>query len=363
MRQVRSEASNPAAWSLYQQAVRLKKDGAAADDSTVLARDFAAADSLLGQAQRLDPKWTDPPVLRGQLAYLRSRRYLGDPQAADRWIQLGLGHADAALALDRDDPDALELRGNLRYWRWLLNLEGNPDRAHQLLLSAKTDLETAVKLNPGQAGAYATLSHLYYQTGSLTDVYLAARNAMTEDAYLDNAAVILNRLFLSSFDLGQFPDAENWCAEGRRRFPDDYRFAECRLWMMTTRQDSANPRLAWQLLDSVLARTSPDQRAYQRLYDEAIVAWVLARAGAADSARHLLRRTVSDASIDPTHDIAYTKSMAYASLGDKSAAVDELNLYLAANPSKRAGLAQDPGWQLASLANDPAFQQAVRAAR
>ena len=359
MRLVGSEASNPAAWSLYQQAVRLKKDGAAADDSTVLARDFAAADSLLGQAQRLDPKWTDPPVLRGQLAYLRSRRYGGDPQAADRWIRTGLAHVNDALALDRDDPDALEVRGDLRYWRWLLNLEGNPDSAHQLLLAAKADLETAVKLNPSQAGAYATLSHLYYQTGNLTDVYLMARNAMTEDAYLDNADVILSRLFFSSFDLGQFPDAEHWCAEGQRRFPADYRFAECRLWMMTTRQDSANPRLAWQLLDSILARTSPDQRAYQRLYDEAIVAWVLARAGAADSARHLLQRTVSDAATDPQHDIAYTKSMAYAFLGDKGAAVDQLSLYLAANPSKREGLAQDPGWQLVSLASDPAFQALV----
>ncbi|HTT69455.1 MAG TPA: serine/threonine-protein kinase [Gemmatimonadales bacterium] len=359
MRQVRDQARSPEAWSLYQQAVRLKKDGAAADDSTVLARDFARADSLLAQAQRLDPEWADPPVLRGELDYLRSRKYGGDPQAADRWIRPGLVHADEALALDRDDPDALELKGDLRYWRWLLRLEGNPDSAHQLLLAAKADLETAVKLNRAQAGAYATLSHLYYQTGSLTDVYLAARNALTEDAYLDNADVILSRLFFSSYDLGQFPDAENWCTEGRRRFPADYRFTECRLWMMTTRQDSADPRLAWRLLDSVLVRTPPEGKPYQRLYDQAIVAWVLARAGAADSARHLLQRTVADAVTDPTRDIAYTKSMAYAFLGDKGPAIDQLGLYLAANPSKREGLAQDPGWQLAPLANEPAFQALV----
>jgi len=363
MRQIRSEARNPDAWSLYQQAERLKKDGAAADDSTVLARNFAAADSLLAQAQQLDPKWTDPPVLRGQLAYLRSRRYGDQPQAADRWIRTGLAHAEEALALDRDNPDALELRGDLRYWRWLLRLEGNPDSAHQLLVAAQTDLEAAVKLNPTQAGAYATLSHLYYQTGSLTDVYLAARNALSEDAYLDNAAIILRRLFLSSYDLGQFPDAEHWCSEGRRRFPADLNFTECRLWMMTTRQDSADTRLAWRLLDSVQAKTAPDARAYQRLYDQAIVAWIVARAGAADSARHVLQRTVADAVTDPTRDIAYTKAMAYAFLGDKQPAIDQLGLYLAANPSKREGLAQDPGWQLSSLANDPAFQTLVRTRR
>ena len=363
MRQVRDQAHNTDAWSLYQQAMRLRRDGAAAEDSTVLARNFADADSLLARAQQLDSKWTDPPVLRGELDYLRSRRYGGDPQAADRWIRAGLVHANAALAIDRDDPDALELRGDLRYWRWLLGLEGNPDSARQALLAAKADLETAVKLNPAQAGAYATLSHLYYQTGNLTDVYLAARNALAQDAYLDNADVILRRLFLSSYDLGQFPDAENWCAQGRRRFPADYHFLECRLWMMATRQDSADAGLAWRLLDSVLARIPPDGKAYQRLYDQAIVAWVLARAGAADSARHLLRRTVADAVTDPTRDIAYTKSMAYAFLGDKGPAVDQLKLYLAANPSKRQGLAQDPGWQLASLANDPAFRALVGSQR
>jgi len=365
MRQIRNEARDPDAWSLYQQAARLRKDGSAADDSTTLARDFAAADSMLAQASKVDPRWTDPPVLRGQLAYLRSRRYGGDPQAADRWIRAGLAHADEALAIDRDDPDALELRGDLRYWRWLLNLEGTPDSARQLLEAAKGDLETAVKLNRHQAGAYATLSHLYYNSpnSSLVDVNLAARRALEEDAFLDNADVILSRLFFSSYDLGQFPDAEHWCTEGRRRFPADFHFTECRLWMMTTRQDSADPHLAWRLRDSVVALSPPGGRAYAGLYDQAIVGWILARAGAADSARHLLQRTVADAVTDPARDVAYVKSMAYAYLGDKGPAIDQLKLYLSFNPSRRQGLAQDPGWQLASLANDPAFRAAVAAAR
>ncbi len=359
MRQVRNQASNPEAWSLYEQAERLRKDGEAAGDTLAFARDFARADSLLAQAAQLDPKWPDPPILRGTLDYLRSRRYLGDPPAAARWIRPGLAFVDQALTLNRDDPTALELRGNLRYWRWLLRLEGNPDSARALLMAAKSDLETAVKLNPVQAGAYATLSHMYYETGSLTDVYVAAHNALSADAYLDNAAVILNRLFLSSYDLGQFADAEHWCAEGGRRFPADYRFTECRLYMLTTRQDSADARLAWRLLDSVLALTAPDGRAYQRLWDQALVAWVLARAGAADSARHLLQRTAATAMLDPTRDISYLKAMAYAALGDNGPALDQLKLYLAANPNKRKGLAQDPGWQFDAMARDPAFQSLV----
>ena len=360
MRQIRDEARNPDAWSLYQQAARLRKDGEAANDTTVVARDYAGADSLLARAEQLDPKWPDPPVLRGELAYLRSRSYgLSDPPASNRWISQGLVHADQALALDGNDPDALELRGNLRYWRWLLNIVADRDSAHQLLMSAKSDLETATKLNPTQAGAWATLSHLYYQTGSLPDVYLAARNALSEDAYLASADKILQRLFYSSYDLGQFSDAERWCGEGRRRFVADPVFTECRLWLMTTRQDSANPRLAWQLLDSVVALTPADGRVYQRLYDQALVAGVLARAGSADSARHLLQRSEASATLDATRDLAYVKSMMYTLLGDKRAAIDQLKLYLAANPNKRQGLAQDPGWQFASLADDPAFRQLV----
>jgi serine/threonine-protein kinase len=359
MRQVRNQANNPEAWSLYQQAERLWKDGSAADDSTVLARDFLRADSLLARAEQLDPKWTDPPVLRGKLDYLRSRRYAGDHPAADRWIGFGLVHAEAALALDRDDPDALELRGNLRYWRWLLDVVKDPDSAHRLLMDAKADLETAKTLRPSQAGAYATLSHLYYQTGSLTDVYLAALDALKQDAYLDNAATILSRLYYSSHDLGQFGDAAHWCDEGRRRFPADVRFTECRLWLMTTRLETADPQLAWRLLDSVVALTPADGKAYERVYFQALVAGVLARAEAADSARHLLQRTQADATIDATREVAYVKSMMYTILGDKGSAIDQLKVYLAANPNKREGLATDPGWQFASLTDDPAFRALV----
>jgi serine/threonine-protein kinase len=365
-RELRDQAHNPDAWSLYQRADRLRKDGEAAGDTTALARGYAAADSLLARAQQLDPRWANPPVLRGELDYLRSRQYGGDPPAADQWIGRGLTHVTQALTIDRDDADALELRGNLRYWRWLLNIEGDSTRAKQLLQDAKTDLETATKLHPSQAGAWATLSHLYYQTGSLIDVNLAARNALEQDAFLSNADAILKRLYYSSYDLGQFSDAAHWCEEGRRRFPANPTFTECRLWLMTTRQQAPDPRLAWRLLDSVVALTpaAPVQaRAYQRLYDQALVAGVLARAGAPDSARRLLQRSRADAVTDPSRDIAYVSSMMYVLLGDKAAALDQLKVYLAANPNRRAGLADDPGWQFASLKDDPVFRQLVGAGR
>ena len=87
-----------------------------------------------------------------------------------------------------------------------------------------------MRISPSQAGAWATLSHLKYQTGNLVDVKLAAQRAYEEDAYLSNADVVLSRLFFASYDLGQFPDAEHWCEVGQRRFPADVKFVECQLF-------------------------------------------------------------------------------------------------------------------------------------
>ena len=363
MRQLRGGTRNPDAWSLLERAERLYKDGDAATDTVVLALDYTQADSLLGQAEQLDPSWTDAPVLRGWLDYWRSRRMVDNPPGADPWITRGLTHAGRALTINRDDPDALELRGDLRYWRWLLRLEPDAALAKLLLHDARTDLETAVKLRPSQAGAWATLSHLYYQDGSLVDVNLAARRALEADAFLGNAPVILKRLFFSSYDLGQFGDAAQWCAEGGRRFPANPDFVECRLWMMTTRQVAAEPQRAWRLLDTLLAVTPAQDTAYKRLNGQILIAGVLGRARLADSARSLLQKSRGDATLDPSRDLAYLASIMYAQFGDKAGSLDQLKVYLSANPAKRKGLADDPGWQFASLRDDPEFRQLVGSAR
>jgi len=104
----------------------------------------------------------------------------------------------------------------------LLGLEPDETKAKALIQSARADFEGATKENPNQAGAWAALSHLYNNIEELSavDVSLAARRALEADAFLSNADVILNRLFLAGYDLGNFTDAEHWCQELRRRYPD-----------------------------------------------------------------------------------------------------------------------------------------------
>ena len=350
------------AWLVEQRARQARAMG----DSLVMAGDTAGfilhytrADSLARVAEQLDPRWVDPTLLRANLAYWRSRRTFEDPRQAARMIDSGLVFSERASALSKDDPDVLELRGNLHYWRWLLELETDSSKAAQLLEQAQTDLEAAVKIQPSQAGAWATLSHLYNQTGSGVDVNRAAGKAYSADPYIGNAAVILSRLFYSFYDLGQFTDAVHWCEEGQRRFPGDPKFLECQLWLLTTKAKNPDVGLAWRLADSVTALSAPEDTTFQRHSTRLIVAVVLARAGQADSARHLVTRYKGDTALDPTRDLAFISSFVYTIVGDKTDALQQLKTYLAASPGRRAAFAKDPGWWFQDLADDPRFKAMV----
>jgi serine/threonine-protein kinase len=244
-----------------------------------------------------------------------------------------------------------------------MSLAPDPAEARALLASAREDLESAVKVSPSQAGAWASLSHLYYQVGNLVDVKLAAQRAYEEDAYLSNADVVLSRLFYVSYDLGQFTDAVHWCEEGRRRFPGDYKFVECQLFLLTSRAREPDVTLAWTLADST-TRLVPDQmREYQRLQTHMMVAAVLARSNLADSARSVARRSRGSNELDPTRDLAHTEAFVHTLLGDTTAAIEALKTYLVANPDRRAAFASDVTWWFRPLENNARFRELVGAIR
>jgi serine/threonine-protein kinase len=255
----------------------------------------------------------------------------------------------------RTDADAYELRGNLRYWKWNLELERNPAAAKALLTAAQTDLETATTINPSQAGAWATLSHLYNHTKEATDVVIAAREALKSDAFLSNTDVIMRRLVYASYDLNNFKDVEHYCAEGRRRFPSKPDFTECRIWLMTMKSGEPNVPQAWALTDTLIAMAAPADRAYTTLYTRSIVAGVLARAGLKDSARSVLKRAKGTPDTDPTADLANIQAFVYTLLGDKTEAIEMLKTYFNASPSRRANMVEDSGWWFRDLDSDPRF--------
>ena len=364
--QTRAETRNSNAWSLVQRAEQLRRRGEAAavgGDQDAMHREFQSADSLLGEAERLDGSWVRPIVARAMLDYRRSRLVPRDQVVIRAWLDSGMVDVDRALAKEANDADALELRGNLQYWGWLVNLYPDAAESQRVLLAAQADFEKATTLNPRQAGAFASLSHLYYQNGTAVDVNLAARRAMEADAFLSNADVVLDRLFLSSYDLDNFTDAERWCAELQRRFPRSYTAPRCGLYLMTMRNGTASPDSAWKLVDNMVSLAPSLRQPLQRLAGSQFAAAVLARAGLADSARKVSESSLGGADVDPTRDLHHAGAFVFTLLGDTAQAVRLLSVYLSANPRRLASYGQDPGWWFRPLQNDRRFRLLVGSSR
>ncbi len=368
LQQQRSTASNNDAWLLLQRGQEARKEMETAvgnNDSAGIERGYHAADSLFAASASLDRKWPDPVTQRGLLAYRRSR-ITRDPTEIRKWVALGTVYADTALQLDPNNADALELRGDLEYWSWLQNLETDPAKKMALITAAKNDLEHATRVNRNQAGAWASLSHLYYNfpTSTNTDVLLAAQRAYEADEFQSGAELVLIRLVFAAYDLGNFDQANQWCDEFNRRFPGDYRAARCRLLIMTTSAAPPDIERAWRLVDSVSAEAPAPQRQSWTLNADMLAAAVIARKSKtdpalADSARHVVTRSLGDASVDPNRDLALYGAIAYSILGDRQQAVDLLKLNFAVNPQRAAAYRQDPGWEFRSLQDYPPFQQLV----
>lgn len=373
LREQRSATRSADAWILMQraEAVRGMAENAAARGDTLTAqRRFREADSVAMAAAERDPAWRAPDRFVGTTYYRLSRLAVAEPEVARTLIDSGMAIADRLIADDRADADAFELRGNLRYWRWLLRLVPDGTAADRLLQDARSDLETSRNLSPRQAGAWASLSHLYNQTSSITDVMLAAQRAYEADAYLDNAGTIIDRLFTAAYDLDQPVDARRWCEEGGRRFPEDARFQLCRLYLMTMRAEKPDIAAAWEAVQSPQLQKDPSTGSPDLNLGEArlLMAAILARSGLRDSARAVIamaRQGVAEASrrvgreVDPTRDLANTEAFAQLQLGDTAASIAALKLFLVANPEWRDGLAEDPGWWFRDLAGNAGFKGAV----
>jgi serine/threonine-protein kinase len=366
-------STNSEAWLLLQRGVQRQKRGDvlhASGDAEGREREFAAADSLYAEAEKADHGWSEPAARQAALAYRRSRLAGNDAAAIRKWVEIGMGHANRALGIDANDADAWEVRGNLRYFPLVMSLEPDEARRRQELDSARADLERATTINTRQAGAYATLSHLYYQIPSLTetDVYLAAQSALNADEFLANANLILSRLFYASYDLGQFDRAQQWCDQARQRFPGFPRAESCRLYMLTAPGATPNIDEAWRLADTSVALYPPAARPAERLVHDMLVAAVIAKASRqrpalADSARHVAKRSEGTAELHKTRDPAFYGARVYTILGDKVEAVRLLKEYLAANPGKDQGFRENAGWWFREIETDPGFRRAVGATR
>lgn len=360
--------TNVAAWTLVQRAEKLKKDGAAqasAGDAQASKLSFARADTLLSQAETMDPDWVQPIIEKAAISLARVHA-TNDPLQAQPWIERGLADAKRALARKPKDADALEMIGVFLRDKWRLSLVSSPREADRLLDSAQANLEKAVAIAPSKAQAWSVLSEVYHQKDKLEDAKVAAQRAYEADAFLSGTEGVLWRLWAVSYDLNQLPDAVKYCDEGGRRFPNDPRFARCKLTMFTTR--------------AVEPDINAVQAAYQRFKDltpegdwklmshmgQMIVAGTFGRAGNPDSARKLLIAARPTSAVDPQGALAGFEAFIWTLLGtpkDTTEAINVLTRFISANPQHRDGYANSRSWWWEGLKNDPRFIKLVGTGR
>ncbi|HEU0055478.1 MAG TPA: hypothetical protein VFQ39_19960, partial [Longimicrobium sp.] len=203
---------------------------------------------------------------------------------------------------------------------------------------------------PGLASAWGTLSQLLRYRGRFAESDAAARRALAEDAYLEGANVLLNRLFFSSLLSDSVARADALCRQGGERFRSDWKFVECRLLLL--RADVARPpdtAAAMRLL-AELDRVDPPERArregrgYSPLFRRVVAAAVVARAGDGDRARAMVARARQEAGDDEELRIslAYDEAYVQRALGHPDSALALLERTFTRRPSLRDYAVRDP---------------------
>jgi len=357
--ETRAAVRDVEAWELVQ-----RGDGAAGEAAELAAegdidggeRRRASADSLFALAEQRASEWALPSVRRGWLAYGSSRSRGYDRSEIDDWIAVGLEHAARAIQRDPNDPDALELRATLRYWRYLLNLAGGPEESDRLVERAEVDFRASVAQNPGQASAWTSLSHLLFNTGRTAEGKLAAMRSYEADPYVQNANLTLWRLFLGSLDLQDDVESKRWCDEGYRRFSTDYRFTECQLMVNALPGAEPDIEASWDRVDQYVELSPEDVRQFNRSLGMIYMGMALVRADMPDSARAVLLAARPTAEVDPLRGLLYYEAIARSWLGDVDEAVRLMGIHLAANPANVQSYAEGDSWWLQELYDEPRFR-------
>ena len=338
LREGRAAAPTTAAWLQTARAEKALKQGLAAlrsGEDAGAAAAFAQATEELTRAMEQHPDWPAPVVLRGQVEYERNAMATtGEELLAV--LDSAIAFADKALALEPDDAAALELRGTARYRRWLTQA-GDDETLDRELASAQADLERSLSLDRSRANANSVLSHLYYQVGDWQKAVLAARAAYEQDAFLSAADGVIRRLYLASYDLGEPEEAQRWCMEGYRRFPDNFRFVQCQLYILTMTGVEPDVDEAWRLYDRFVSMLPASQAEQFSGVAETFVGGVIGRAGLADSANAVMIRARRGRDVDPAGEQISMEAAMRSVTGDIDGAVEALQRFMILNPGHFPG--------------------------
>jgi TolB-like protein len=355
--------SNAQAWEALQ---RAKQTLAGVDtilrsgDVQGAVRRLAAVDSELIAVRSMDNKWAAPVVARGWIPHRKVLMLgFGEPAQIPKWLDQAGKLGDTAVFLAPTDPDALELRATIRFFRWLYNPGMDVASASKLLNDAEADYRAALKANPLQASAWNALSYLLIGKNQYTEAKLAAQSAYESDPYLRDVDRTIWRLFVTSLDLNAPKEADNWCNVGRQRMPTNFRFTECRLWLFSVQGQKPNVDSLWSTYRDFVKLSPAGRRQLDSLRGGMLVGFGLFRAGLADSARAVVTRSRGNPQVDPAAELVELEARFRAQVGDKDDAIRLLGRWLASNPQGRAYASADERWWWDPVRDDPRYKALV----
>lgn len=352
------------AWVSYQRGQAARQDAESfirRGDVQGFIANWTRADSLYREAEDRDPAWPEPTTARAILASRWGELSAAEePEEGRAYMLRSIALTDTALAKDPRNAQARFVRGTVNFQVWVMGLAATPDAGGRAFDQAQADLEEATRLDPTLAQAWSTLSILYSQIPDPVGANLAARRAWEEDEYLRSADSVLRRLYQTSYDLQQFREAITYCQQGRERFPEQPDFTQCILWLQGAPGAlPPQPDRVWDVVDEHLALVPEEDREYERVKDHLLAAQVLARAGLADSARAVARRSQASPDVNPSRDLLGIEALVHLALGDLDTAVDRLRIYLTASPEHRAGWQWSSHWWWQPLRDHAGFRRVI----
>lgn len=352
LRSLRAETESDDAWLLVQRALEARDEAIAIlpSDAPGAIGSLVASDSLLAEAERLDPDWTTPIVERGWTA---ERRSLAETEFAGSyvasWASEAMRHADRALAKAPGDAAAAELRGRVGFG--LAEVAAEPE-AGDLMREAERDLLAALRADPDRPVAAWALSRLYRRQNRYEEAFRYARRALEADYYFDQAPSVVYQLYTTANDLRDGEAADRYCSEGRRRWRQIGAFYICGLILFKSYgADSSDVQSAWELQDGLVRVSTEARRSVNRRYGLMLLAGVAAKAQLGDSARALIERAREP---EPIPLFARDEAHAWLLLGDPDLALDRLEEFAKARPAARESLRGD--WFFEELYETPRFK-------
>lgn len=354
LREARASAPNSAAWLQVARAERYLKDAGEAvarGDADAVAEALEAAEGELMAARGSAPEWAVPVVLQSQVAHDWHVLLGGNPEeyleTLDRSVQL----ATEALQLDPTNAAALEWRGTSLYRRWLTRVDDG-EAAARLLARARADLERSAQLDPTRAGVNSTLSHLFYQVDDWPQAVVAARKAYEQDAFLDVADGVLWRLYTASYDMGEYQGARQWCEEGYQRFPHNFRFTQCRIFLMTMPEAEPDVGRAWALLDELVPLLTEQPRFFEA-QSRMMIGGIIGRADLPDSAQAVFESARVGPEVDPEGETLVVEAAMRSVMGDVDGAIEALERFVV----RSQGRAPGQHWWWRNLEGEPDFER------